>query len=754
MVVPQLVEDNCDRTMQKSDSSFPARMSPLPPNSGARRTAPPPRGRTLVENSESLQSVPTSLEDYQEEPMMRTITIAGNDDKFRALQRNIAMLTNMRKKDAIILRQLRQKNEYLERQNTFLQRREEKDELDLFAVQSEDNMDREHKDISDNESVKTNTTRPSATCVQWGDVTISESIKRREEDLKNNNAKLKQELLRLQTENTRTQALFKQLRAKALDYDQYKGLAESKLKSMGSDLASAIKGQNRAQEDLMMLRAYLEECRTELKELKHQKIHESHKHATDLESLQGSKEELELNVEVLQQSLNSVTLELKQEKMEKVRLVDEKGSLSRELTALKQLVQSEGADSLELARRLEDFEKEREQQQLQIVEHLMAIDGLKSELDHHKVQLATTHQKLQLSEKRSGEVETSACQLAQDLKERSKVVDNLRAIIVTKDLEIGKNTGIKSHVSALQEDISRLHIEIGTREQTIGTQQADLMSLHSEYAELADEKASLEAHNKEISKSLTAAHEQITMLREALATLRSEYEIVTEKLRSKQTVDDENKVFIDQLQIIEKRLADAKAERDQCFAEKEKLMADNKALLGRLQSSNNTQGDGDDEIIQLKTRILQMESEHFKETDKLRSELASLSAQNQTAEHLNEELEKARSCLIHHEKSLEVAQHELDETKEELRREKASKATDILSEENKARNVYDIINHVTESCNGTTLLLGELNEVNDVNISSKEAQLRLEGIQENIAAVMRLLDQICFLFPRKSQENS
>ena len=173
-------------------------------------------------------------------------------------------------------------------------------------------------------------------------------------------------------------------------------------------------------------------------------------------------------------------------------------------------------------------------------------------------------------------------------------------------------------------------------------------------------------------------------------------------------------------------------------------MADNKALLGRLQSSNNTQGDGDDEIIQLKTRILQMESEHFKETDKLRSELASLSAQNQTAEHLNEELEKARSCLIHHEKSLEVAQHELDETKEELRREKASKA----------RNVYDIINHVTESCNGTTLLLGELNEVNDVNISSKEAQLRLEGIQENIAAVMRLLDQICFLFPRKSQENS
>ena len=149
-----------------------------------------------------------------------------------------------------------------------------------------------------------------------------------------------------------------------------------------------------------------------------------------------------------------------------------------------------------------------------------------------------------------------------------------------------------------------------------------------------------------------------------------------------------------------------------------------------------------------------MESEHFKETDKLRSELASLSAQNQTAEHLNEELEKARSCLIHHEKSLEVAQHELDETKEELRREKASKATDILSEENKARNVYDIINHVTESCNGTTLLLGELNEVNDVNISSKEAQLRLEGIQENIAAVMRLLDQICFLFPRKSQENS
>ena len=85
---------------------------------------------------------------------------------------------------------------------------------------------------------------------------------------------------------------------------------------------------------------------------------------------------------------------------------------------------------------------------------------------------------------------------------------------------------------------------------------------------------------------------------------------------------------------------------------------------------------------------------------------------------------------------------------------KSNKATDILSEENKARNVYDIINHVTESCNGTTLLLGELNEVNDVNISSKEAQLRLEGIQENIAAVMRLLDQICFLFPRKSQENS
>ena len=95
----------------------------------------------------------------------------------------------------------------------------------------------------------------------------------------------------------------------------------------------------------------LEDCRAELKEAQHHSIAQTHKHASDIESLQGSKDELESNLEALRDSLVDAKFELKRTKAEKQRLADDKVAVLRDLAALKQHFKAEGAESLELAQR-------------------------------------------------------------------------------------------------------------------------------------------------------------------------------------------------------------------------------------------------------------------------------------------------------------------------------------------------------------------------------------------------------------------
>ena len=51
--------------------------------------------------------------------------LSDSNEQIKALQRNIEMLTNMRRRDALVIRELKKRNNYLEEQNQFLQRKDQ-----------------------------------------------------------------------------------------------------------------------------------------------------------------------------------------------------------------------------------------------------------------------------------------------------------------------------------------------------------------------------------------------------------------------------------------------------------------------------------------------------------------------------------------------------------------------------------------------------------------------------------------------------
>jgi chromosome segregation ATPase len=743
-------------------------MSPAPPQaSGRRMNSASLRSRTVaIANDDSVASAASSnFEDEQEpEAPLQTMPLSDSNEQIKALQRNIEMLTNMRRRDALVIRELKKRNNYLEEQNQFLQRKDQERLRDMRELQDSVDKDEaegqagkpEHDmDASENGSVKTEGTRTSG--VQWRQATMNAATTRRFQDLSGNNAKLKQELLKTQAKAMNAQAALKELEAKARDYDQYKGLAESKLKSLGIEVASAA----RAQDDLLAVRSELEDCRAELKEAQHHSIAQTHKHASDIESLQGSKDELESNLEALRDSLVDAKFELKRTKAEKQRLADDKVAVLRDLAALKQHFKAEGAESLELAQRLEDFEKEREQQQMQIVENLVTIDNLQADLDHHKVQLATYSKKLEDSEKRGLEVANQRCFLSSELDAARTEAAELRKVLDGKDSELAEscnraeslgtsNSDLEEQVASLKGEIAELKRLLVEAKSTVKEQESEIEVLHEQISQLEDEKDVAEARSMETVKSLATAHEQMAALREALSSLREEYSAVREQLSKEQKAHDEDRIMrddevqglVEQLRATEKDLADVAAEKDGSFAAYEKLVAENEQLLRQVDGLQDTNISEENEVSELKLRMAQMEADYLAETDELRAKLGSASVDAEDAVSAQGDLVESLAKATQLAESLAQAEARADEAEAALKREEGTKTA--LAE--KSRNAEEIVGHANETCDTIKLSLATMQSGDDDGdkISIKEAQLLLGGVVENFTEITRLLDQLRF----------
>ena len=91
-------------------------------------------------------------------------------------------------------------------------------------------------------------------------------------------------------------------------------------------------------------------------------------------------------------------------------------------------------------------------------------------------------------------------------------------------------------------------------------------------------------------------------------------------------------------------------------------------------------------------------------------------------------------------------QARLDDAEAGLTKEVSARAAIVEAALEKNRRAGEILKHANETCGTIKSLLAGEGGGEGFEITSKEAQLRLGGVEGNLAVMARLLDQLSFLF--------